>query len=349
MKLTLLSIIMIFSSACFADKAPIPGRTDERIKQVTYNSRDVVTVTANYGISSLIEFADYEKVETISLGDSLAWSVFDVKNRIFLKPVEDRADTNMLVVTKTLDGERVYNFALKANEAPIKISNSTDQLTFTVKFRYPEDELKAEQQKQKDSRPFVSEVVPRHTLRASDVNMEYTYRGDKDIAPRRVFDDGTFTYFQFNEAGSEPAIFASDVNSDEEAIVNYHKDQKSNYIVVQRLARKFVLRDGNLVTCVYNEHYPLDYKQQIHIAEDSIFGETPAPAPTDYSNADLKDEGQAGKPVKPKGRPIIVQAPIIRPLPDSKEPETFNQTPLPAPTKSITIPEKDKVEWYHYD
>lgn len=340
MKPILLPILLLLSFSCAADKAPTSGRTDQRIMQVTYNSRDVVTITANYGISTMIEFAENEKVVTLSLGDALAWNITDNKNHIFVKPMEDHADTNMLVVTN----QRVYNFALKAVDSPIKI---TDQnLTFTVRFRYIEDEQLIEQQKRKDAMPFASEVAQNHSSNSNDINMEYTFRGDKDIVPRRVFDDGKFTYFQFNDVSSEPAIFASDVNSEDEALVNFHR--KGKYIVVQRLARKYVLRDGDKVTCVYNENYPLDYKQQIHIAEDTFFRSTPTPAPAEEAEfmASMQDVPPKTKALKQKMQPIFIPAPPKdeTPEPAFKKPVAPSQpriAPMPAPA--------EKIEWYKYD
>jgi len=258
MKRTLILIAsVLFSFASFADETPSSGLTDPRIKQVSYNPRDVVTVTAHYGYSSMIEFAPDETIQTISLGDTLAWNLLPVNNVIFLKPIEDNADTNMQVVTS----RRAYNFALKANKAS---GNNDQSLTFSLIFHYPEDELKAAQlaKDAEDAKkaPNPSDVVPEHRFNSQDVNMEYTFRGNKDIAPRRVFDDGDFTYFYFNEKTDIPAIFVAD-DKKQESLVNFHK--QGNYIVVQRLAKHFVLRQGNLVTCVYNEHFAPALEQEI--------------------------------------------------------------------------------------
>ena len=251
--------LAILALPVFAEEIPSNGLTDPRIKQVVYNARDVVTVTAHYGFSSMIQFAPDETIQTISLGDTLAWNLLPVANTIFLKPIEDHADTNMQVITS----RRTYNFALVAYKAK---NNNDRNLTFTLVFRYPEDELKAAQvaKAAEDAKkaPDPSEIVPEHRFNAQDVNMEYTFRGNKEIAPRRVFDDGDFTYFYFNEKTETPAIFIAN-EKNEESLLNFHK--KGNYIVVQRLARKFVLRHGDLVTCVYNERYAPNIDREIKI------------------------------------------------------------------------------------
>jgi len=253
---------MLVSAAVSADRAPREGSADNRIKTVVYHATDVVTVTAHYGFSSMIEFGLEEKILTVSIGDTVAWTFLETGNRLFLKPIEDNADTNMQIITS----KRVYNFALVAKKA----QNHRDHgLTFMLKFRYPQDEMAAQQTRliaAEAERNHPSLVVPEHNFRAEDVNMEYTRRGSEVIAPRRVFDDGEFTYFAFNESTPTPAIFAVDSDKNE-TLVNYHK--KGKYIVVQRLSSQFVLRHGNDVTCVFNKLFLPNLAESMVDVEDS--------------------------------------------------------------------------------
>lgn len=252
----------ISSPMALAEKIPMNGSADSRIKTVSYNANDVVNVTAHYGFSSMIEFGVGEEILTISIGDTVAWTYLETENRLFLKPVEEKANTNMQVVTS----KRVYNFALVAKKAQ---SHRSSDLTFTLKFRYPQDKLAAQQLRlaQKEAqRNHPSLVVPEHSFKASDVNMEYTRKGSELIAPRRVFDDGEFTYFAFNETVPTPAIFAVDSEKNE-TLVNFHK--KGKYIVVQRLAAQFTLRHGNDVTCVFNKSFLPNLAESMVDQEDS--------------------------------------------------------------------------------
>lgn len=319
-RLLLALLLSGLSLQASAEKIPRNGTADARIKEVTYNVRDVVTITAHYGYSSMIEFADYEKIQTISLGDTLAWNILDVKNRIFLKPVEDKADTNMQVVTS----HRLYNFALKARET----KNFRDQaLTFTLRFRYPNDEINAarlaREQAAIESAPKAFEVVQNRTFAADDVNMEYTFRGAEDIAPRRTFDDGQFTYFLFNSETATPAIFLSDVNSEEEALVNFHR--KGQYVVVERIARKFVLRHGNLVTCIYNERYRPDFSKSTNLATF----DTPAEQQRMQYKADPPPVAGTYLPVK--------------------EPDQSGVTPPITETPPRSAPVPDSIQWFQYE
>ena len=119
-KLFTILLICCISQSALANKSPKRGHFDSRIKLVTYNPNDVVTLTTHYGFSTMIEFAKHEVIKTISLGDTLAWNLLDVENKIFIKPVENNADTNMQVITNI----RAYNFVLIAKKSTSHHSSS---------------------------------------------------------------------------------------------------------------------------------------------------------------------------------------------------------------------------------
>lgn len=222
---------------------PRPLATDPRLKVIPYSPNDVFKFTGHYGYQSSIEFASDESIVTISIGDSQAWQIVPNQNRIFLKPVEQDADTNMTVITD----RRNYNFELHAK----KTDSVTDKnLTFVFKFIYPENEggEGGEIIPQVSSEPDV-ENNPRA------FNMKYSISGSESIAPVRIFDDGEFTYFQFRDRNATiPAFFMVD-SEGKEAVVNYRKTR--NYVVVERVVGQFTLRDGQDIVCVFNDAAPL--------------------------------------------------------------------------------------------
>jgi hypothetical protein len=84
----------------------------------------------------------------------------------------------------------------------------------------------------------------------SSYNFNYQYTGEKSIAPSKVFDDGVFTYFQFNSKNSEvPAIYSVD-SEGFESLVNYRIT--GTYMVVEKVAPQYSLRNGGDIVCVYN-------------------------------------------------------------------------------------------------
>jgi len=62
-------------SSVAAEAIPRAGRIDSRVRDVVYNRDNVTAIDATYGTSTMIELQSDEKIETLALGDSLAWKV----------------------------------------------------------------------------------------------------------------------------------------------------------------------------------------------------------------------------------------------------------------------------------
>lgn len=229
-------IAALLPAPALAAQVARPAASDARILLATYRDREVYKIVASYGFQTTIEFSEQETVETISIGDSIAWQVVPAGHRVFLKPQEQNAATNMTVVTNL----RPYYFELSAKKV-----NSPASVTFLVRFTYP------------DSSPTVSaasgttRAVPPPSRKPTDYNFNYTLAGAQEITPLRVFDDGEFTYMQFRALTDLPAIFLVDKDK-QESVVNYRIE--GNYVVIERTANQFSLRHGNEVACVYNRN-----------------------------------------------------------------------------------------------
>lgn len=87
-----------------------------------------------------------------------------------------------------------------------------------------------------------------------------------DLAPSVVFDDGRFTYFRFEKAQEVPTVFAVGADGQEIRVATHserlagdpqrpNERVESDYLVVQRVARKLVLRLGALVIEVINNKF----------------------------------------------------------------------------------------------
>jgi type IV secretion system protein VirB9 len=124
---------------------------------------------------------------------------------------------------------------------------SDDQLVFTVKFVYPDD-------------VNGGDLIRLNNLKGIDLsepekyNFSYQLSGSEIIAPIKVFDDGEFTYFEFRDKNAEvPAFFLVD-SEGKEGLINYRVVDK--YIVVERVASRFTLRNGADVVCIFNDRMP---------------------------------------------------------------------------------------------
>lgn len=213
--------------------------SEKKFRSYIYNPNELYRYFGHYTYQGFIEFSAGETISTISMGNPTLWLVETLDNRIFLKPVgEDNSETNMTVLTN----KRVYHFELVAKEAK---GLGDKDLIFVVKFAYPDD-------KDKNLVEFAktppSDEPDMRDL--SSYNFNYQYTGEKTIAPSKVFDDGIFTYFQFNSRNSEvPAIYSVD-SEGFESLINYRIT--GTYMVVEKVAPQYSLRNGSDIVCVYN-------------------------------------------------------------------------------------------------
>ena len=221
-----------------AELLPRAGKADPRIREVAYNADQVVAIDATYGTSTMIVLQDDEKIETLALGDSVAWKVEPNHkgNIIFVKPVEKNATSNLNIVTS----KRIYAFLLRSNFAAV------GQQIFKVRFRYPEDEVDASLLSQAKER---AKYPNQSGFNVANANSDYAYKGSSVNRPTAVFDDGVKTFFRFENDGQIPAIFAVDAERNE-SLVNFRRE--GAYVVVDKVNFQWTLRNGPESTCVFN-------------------------------------------------------------------------------------------------
>jgi type IV secretion system protein VirB9 len=211
---------------------PHPGAGDPRIHEVLYDPSEVVELHGVLGYQLSLEFDPAERIENVAIGDSLGWQVTPNRraNLLFIKPMAMRPDTNMTVITNL----RRYNFQLS-----VRAHASANSIPFSVRFVYPA--------------PVYAVVArPPPPPPPVDRNHASSYQGSDKTLPDRMFDDGEATYFTFRAQEDLPAIFAVEPDG-AESVVNSH--MRDGYIVIDRIARGFVLRRGSEVTHVFNDGY----------------------------------------------------------------------------------------------
>lgn len=191
---------------------------DPRLRVVPYEESQVITINGHLGYQMMIEFDPQERIENVSIGDSLGWQV--TPNRaatlLFLKPVAANAATNMTVVTT----RRRYAFSLRAREAR---GPDDPNIIYSLRFTYPQAETTE------------AGAAP------AAFNFDYVVSGSAAFAPLRVFDDGRFTYFQVPEGAEAPAILVVNHHGEEEVV---NAQVRGEATVVEQLSDIFVLRHG---------------------------------------------------------------------------------------------------------
>ncbi len=260
--LSIMTIIIIASSNQSAtakglkvqESRPISG--DTRFRTYVYNPNQIYKYTGFYRYQSSIQFERGETIGTITIGDPTAWQIVDQGSRLFMKPTEQDATTNMMVMTN----KRVYHFELYAETAEdIRDKN----LVFVAKFIYPNSESSSNAALRQYSDSSANSLqtdsltsgIPDIVNEPEKYNFNYSVTGSRMIQPLKIFDDGEFTYMEFRKVNADlPAIFQV-TGTGSEALINYRIT--GDYIVVERVSSQYTLRYGDEVACIFNESSPL--------------------------------------------------------------------------------------------
>ncbi len=234
--------------------------TSPHIKLMNYSKNNIHKYVGFYGYQSSIIFAADEVIDTISMGVSTGWQLEPKGNRLFIKPsTEGYTDTNATIITN----KRVYHFKLYAKEAE---GLDDPEIAYEVRLQYPNDDIV-----NSDTR-IISEITKGNPeipdiSSATNINFNYTVSGSDYIKPIKVFDYQGFTYLEFKDTNADlPAIFLVD-SEGYESLINFRV--RGNYIIIERVAAKFTLRNGSDIACLTNHEIPYHYKKP---KKKGIFG-----------------------------------------------------------------------------
>lgn len=229
-----LSFIIIFvMNIINAEVSPKRTKFDNRIKKVLYNPDDIVKVNVKIGFINLIKFSNNETVDKdggVGIGDPQAWNINLKKNNLFIRPIADNPDTNLIVVTN----KRTYFFNLKT--VP-----SSKSVALGVEFIYPEN-IKIDK-----TNPCEDNS---NNQKNSKYNYNYLIRGSFDIRPKRVYDNGTFTCIVMSKNSAMPTIFK--IKNNVESMVNYHVDN-NHILIIHEVPKHLMLRLGSDVVEIKNK------------------------------------------------------------------------------------------------
>lgn len=127
----ILILLIIFPKPSLAyEDEDIPLTTDNRIKTYIYSPNEIYLMVLHFGFQSHIEFAPGEEIQTISLGDSYAWEITPLANRLFIKPMAKNIRTNMTIITN----KRTYQFDIVSEDVE---NHETKDLVYLIRFYYP--------------------------------------------------------------------------------------------------------------------------------------------------------------------------------------------------------------------
>ncbi len=247
-----LLLLLINCPVYSQDQVPRSIAGNPHIKTLNYSPNSIHKYIGFYGQQSSIVFEAGEVISTFSMGVSSGWQLEAKGNRLFIKPISDNADTNATIITN----KRVYHFQLYAQEAE---GINDPAIAYEVRFRYPSNNITFNKNFVEDDGVLTERSDIPDISNATNLNFDYLLKGVDHIKPIRVFDDGRFTYLEFEKENANlPAVFL--VGSDGyESLINFRV--RGNYMIVERVAAKFTLRYGQDTVCVTNTKIPFYYKQ----------------------------------------------------------------------------------------
>ena len=214
--LTVVSIVG--AQPASGESRPASGRYDERVREATYRDGEVYRINVAMTHVTSVEFGEGETIRSIIAGDTEGFQLDGVPGgRAFaIKPAARGVSTNITVYTN----RRSYYFNVREAAHP----------HYVVRFSYPNANAK-----------------PQNAVARRAPNYSYGASGSSEITPNAVWDDGTFTYFQFAKNAPIPAIFR--ISGNGERSVNALATEQ-DVVRVSGVSGRWVLRLGDQVICI---------------------------------------------------------------------------------------------------
>ncbi len=275
MKFITIFIMSFCALVAHADLVPVRSPSDLRVRYADYRPDDVVVIATARGVMTRVILNSDETIlrsepgfpsNCDKAGQEWCIKAEPGTHQIWVNPRTGATINNLEIQTTKRD----YSLRFFVMEGAEKAST----VYYRVIFRYPlppmpmrvvakdttevtpAEEDQIESQVQEFSEPMV---------RNANYSRQTTPESE-EIAPSVVFDDGRFTYFRYPKNREIPAIFAIGP-AGEEIRVNTHAARLSadpenpkarvtnDYLVVQRLSRKFILRLGTAVVNIINQEF----------------------------------------------------------------------------------------------
>lgn len=205
----LLAVMFFTASPAAGQVSPRAETGNSHLQVVEYESSQVIQLRGVLGYQIMVELSPDEQVQTVALGDGSAWQVSVSKggDRLFLKPSQPGASTNLTVVTSV----RVYNFELEAFSGP------SEDIPYAVRFNYPLSKP-----------PAPDEYVD--VSAASRRLSKYRISGDQNLRPSSVTDDGSRTFIVWPRSLALPAVYGLD-RLGRESLLNGMMSNDDVYVV----------------------------------------------------------------------------------------------------------------------
>lgn len=231
-------------------QVPVTMPADSKLVVFNFDPNASYTILARPNSITNIQLGPDEQLVALALGDTVNWISAKIDGpggQILIKPIRSDIFTSGTMVTN----KRTYQLNFRA------VSDRAYWYQ-RVSWQYPDMVVLGSLNGQKPQislpepqfnpmpgmgDPILPSSKPAAKSSGMDrLNFEYTIEGKAEFKPTHVFDDGQFTWIKLPADSQEmPAVFMISDTGDME-IVNFVS--KGDYLMIQRLAKGFVLKLG---------------------------------------------------------------------------------------------------------
>ncbi len=236
-----------------------PQNKSKTIKDFTYSRYKTFTINVREAMTSTVVLPETETIKSIILGDESSFFVEQISDNIFIVFAQEiNRDTSLTAISnnKVIYPFYVKSTAYNSNANPnivVRVHNSLNKSTLSN--QNSNKNLSKAPQNNNLEEDFLKEVP----LNPNKIDWNYKMKGNKSIAPKRVWNDGYFTYFEFTEQQS--AVLAYKVIENVDTPINATTWQGN--IMVVKTVGNITLRSGNKFVCVRPQSNGLKTKTNI--------------------------------------------------------------------------------------
>jgi len=208
------AILLGFATIASAQVFPTPGQDTPRVQSVRWNAGQTIVLTALPGTALTAMLDPRERIERVTLGGSRAWDVrvSAEANSFQVTPEEGAAPASLLVETD----RRSYSFTLESGRGLMA--------AYLVRLEY-------------EAEPSPSGVDQNAPI--ENLTWSYRLRGDREVRPLSVRDNGEKTVITYAVGQALPAVFAVGPTGDEEVVDGY---MRGDVFVIDRVHQELVFR-----------------------------------------------------------------------------------------------------------
>ena len=199
----------------FAQSSPVPDPTDPRMATLSRTEGSHFYLPVAQGTGTLLVFPQGEMLVNITINDPAAFAieVSEMQDGLQVLPLASDVSSDLIVTTS----ERQYIFKL--------LSGAGLAAPYLVRV----------EDKDLEVAPSLPTLIPTPEAVAGT----YRLRGDREVRPSSIVDDGSQTYITFLESQYLPGIFAIGPTGDEEVVDGY---MRGDVFVIDRVHEKLVFR-----------------------------------------------------------------------------------------------------------